>query len=198
MEDTKPPTIGERIAVHLAQYVRHREDFVCPPGMAQSGIAESLGITRAHTAIELKRAIESGRVVVRVAHVAGEPSRRKVYHLTPKGEWIARTVRDRALRRTLELVSPSGRPEVVPGVRAFEVLRAHGVGEGRAVLLMLTRTRIDLRNPSLRHPAKAAPRRMSEEERARVWFDRTFWQPIAWQFEVVQGPPRAPPVPAAA
>ena len=88
MTDLRPLTIGERIVVHLSQFLRHQDEYVVPPGMAQSGIAESLGISRAHTAIELRRAMDAGRVEVRIAHVTGAPTRRKVYRLTPKGERV--------------------------------------------------------------------------------------------------------------
>lgn len=195
-----PLTIGERILVHLSQYVQHYEAYVCPPEMAQSGIATCLGISRAHAAIELKRQMAAGRVTVRLAHVTGMPTRRKVYALTPPGVEIVRRVRERAFDRTVELVLPDGGAEAVPGARALEILRRHGVGEGRAVLLLLTRERIDVRAPGVRHPVPLRPHPpvRSPEMHASDAFRHAFVRPIAWQFEVVLGPPHAPPVPAAA
>ncbi len=183
------PTIGERIVIHLSQYVRQHDAYVCPPEMAQAGIAHCLGISRAHAAIELKRQMAAGRVGVRIAHVTGLPTRRKVYGLTPKGEGLARSVRSRVLARIVGIVLPDGREEVVPGSRALEVLRRHGVREGRAVLLLLTRSRVDVRRAAARSsvagPAKTPAR--SAEARAHAAFRRAFYEPIAWQFEIVLG-----------
>lgn len=198
MGGTRPLTIGERIVVHLSQFSGHADAYVCPAEMAQTGIALCLGISRAHAAIELRRQMDAGRVEVRIAHVTGLPTRRKVYHLTPKGEGLARNVRARARDRTVELVLPDGREEMTAGPRALEVLRRHGVAEGRAVLLVLTRMRIDTRLPSVRRPLPWRPRVPSPEARASRDFHRRFRDPFAWQLQVVLGPPHVPPVPAAA
>ena len=191
-------TIGEQIIVHLSQYVRRQDDFVCPPGMSQGGIATSLGISRAHAAIELRRAMDAGRVTRRIAHVTGEPSRRKVYALTPQGRLIADSVRSRALAVTTELVLPDGLRETMEGRRAIETLRWHGIPEGRAVLLLLTLDRIDVGKAALQPLAAKAKAGPSVEALAAETFRRAFVQPVAWQFEVVLGPPHAPPFPAAA
>ena len=196
--DPKTPTIGERIVVHLSQYRRQGDAYVAPPEMSQGGIATALGISRAHAAIELKRAREAGRVEVRMAHVTGAPTRRKVYRLTPKGEGLARAVRNRVLGRIVELVLPDGRAEVMPGLPALQALRRFGVAEGRAVLLLLSRTRIDVRQPNVRRPSPPQISARSPEARAVLAFERVFVRPVAWQFDVVLGPPHAPPVPAAA
>ena len=196
--DPRTPTIGERIVVHLSQYLRHGDAYVAPPEMSQGGIATALGISRAHAAIELKRAMEAGRVEVRMAHVTGAPTRRKVYRLTPKGAGVARAVRNRVLGRVVELVLPDGRSQVLPGLPALHTLRRFGVAEGRAVLLLLSRTRIDVRQPSVRRPSPPQIPARSPEARAALAFERAFVRPVAWQFDVVLGPPHAPPVPAAA
>lgn len=191
-------TIGERIIVHLSQYVRQQDDFVCPLGMSQGGIATSLGISRAHAAIELRRAMDARRVTVRIAHVKGEPTRRKVYALTPHGRGIAHSVRGRAMAVTTELFLPDGQTESMEGRRALETLRRHGIPEGRAVLLLLTLDRIDVEKAARRRLAAKRRAAVSVEVLAADAFRRTFVQPIAWQFEVVLGPPHAPPFPAAA
>jgi len=196
--DPKTLTIGERIVVHLSQYLRHGDAYVAPPEMSQGGIAVSLGISRAHAAIELKRARDAGRVEVRMAHVTGAPTRRKVYRLTPKGEGVARTVRNRVLGRIVELVLPDGRSEVMPGLPALHALRRFGVPEGRAVLLLLSRARIDVRQPYVRRPSPPQVSARSPEARAVLAFERVFVRPVAWQLDVVLGPPHAPPIPAAA
>lgn len=199
MAMTRLPTVGEQIVVHLFQFARVQDEYVVPPGLAQAGIADSLGITRAHAAIELKRQMAVGRIEVRVAHVAGERTRRKVYRLTPKGATAAEAVRGRALRRTIELVLPGGRIESHPGPRAMEILRQRGVPEAQAILLLLTRSRVDAREaapPPIPAPIRRAIR--SPEARARAAFERTFVRPYAWQVAVAQGPPNAPPVAVAA
>ena len=195
MTETRALTIGERIVVHLFQYARNQDAFVCPVEMSQAGIADSLGISRAHAAIELKRQMDAGRVVTRVAHVMGAPTRRKVYTLTPKGFLIADSVRARAAHRSVEVVGLDGRSVRMPGLRALETARRHGVREGRAVLLVLMGGRIDLRETSAGR--SVGPVR-APEVRARLSFDAAFVRPVAWQLEVVLGPPHAPPVPAAA
>src|SRR5881397_1771001 len=133
---TSTMTIGERIVVHLSQYLRKQDAFVCPPGMSQGGTATSLGITRAHAAIELRRQMDAGRVAVRVAHVTGMPTRRKVYTLTPRGATLADSVRNRALAVTKEMALPNGHTESMSGPQALETLRLYGVPEGRAILLL--------------------------------------------------------------
>lgn len=197
MAETTRLTIGERIVVHLSQYVRHEDAYVCPPEIAQMGIARCLGITRAHAAIELKRQMDAGRVTTRIAHVTGLPTRRKVYHLTPKGRGLASEVRTRTLGRTVEIVLPQGGIAKMAGDQALEALRSHGVSEGRAVMLILLRHRIDLRNPTVRRPALQRPVR-SAEARADAAFRRTFQRPYAWQLDAVLGPPNAPRVSVAA
>ena len=191
-------TIGEQIMVHLSQYIRQQDNFVCPPGMSQGGIATSLGISRAHAAIELKRAMDAGRVTVRIAHVTGASSRRKVYALTPRGKGIADAIRSRALAVTTELFLPDGRRETMEGRRAFETLRRHGIPDGHAVVLLLTHDRIDVGKAVRRRLAAKGRAGASAEQLAAERFYGTFVRPVAWQFEVVLGPPHAPPFPAAA
>jgi len=191
-------TIGERIILHLSQYVRQQDDFVCPSGMSQGGIATSLGISRAHAAIELRRAMDAGRVTVRIAHVTGEPTRRKVYALTRHGRGLADSVRGRALAVTTELFLPDGQKEIMEGRAAIETLRRYGIPEGRAVLLLLTHDRIDVEEMARHRLAEVGRARASAEAVAVDAFRRMFVQPVAWQFEVVLGPPHVPPFPAAA
>jgi len=198
MTETKPLTIGERIVVHLSQYARVQDEYVVPPGMAQTGIAESLGLSRAHVAIELRRQMDAGRIEVRIAHVTGAPTRRKVYRLTPKGATVAHSVRDRALGRTVELVQPGGRIEAMSGPQALTVLRRHGVAEGRAILMLLLHRRIDVVRVGLRRGSAGRAPVRSAEARARAAFVRAYVRPFAWHLAVVQGPPHAPPVPVAA
>jgi len=185
-------TVGEKIVVHLSQYVHQHDAFVCPPEMGQSGIAECLSISRAHAAIELRRQMDAGRILMRVAHVTGAPTRRKVYHLTARGAEVARTVRDRAARRTLVLVYADGTEETMEGGRILWILRRQGLREGRAVWLILTQSRIDLREPLATGP------NLGSNPSLRFGFDAAFVRPGVWQLAVVLGPPHVPPIPAGA
>lgn len=195
---TSALTIGERILVHLYQYRRHQDAFVCPTGMSQGGIANTLGISRAHAAIELRRQMEAGRVAVRIAHVTGMPTRRKVYALTLRGVGVAHSLRGRALAVTRELFLPNGRVETMEGTRALRVLRQHGIPEARAVLLLLTLEQIDVQTAARVQAQSQRSGRSHPEERAAEAFWRAFVAPVEWQFEVLLGPPRVPPLPVAA
>ena len=131
-----PVTVGERILVHLSWYLRFSDAFECPRETTQDGIAEGLGISRAHAALELKRLKTSAKVEERMAHVAGARSRRKVYFLTPAGAGASRALRDHARAKPVLLVDGAGRREV-PGAEAIESLKARGVREPEATQLIL-------------------------------------------------------------
>ena len=146
-------TVGERVIVHLSGFLRHADAYECPAEMTQDGIAEALGISRAHVALELKRLRTAGRVQERMAHVAAAKVRRKVYALTPSGQEIARRMREHARLRTVILSSRDGTREV-RGEEALEALRKHGLRESEAVQRVLASDRISLAPPE---PPKPAP-----------------------------------------
>ncbi|MEK6987702.1 MAG: hypothetical protein AABX97_06350, partial [Candidatus Thermoplasmatota archaeon] len=139
-------TVGERVLVHLSGFLRHADAYECPAEMTQDGIANALGISRAHVALELKRLRTTGRVQERMAHVASAKVRRKVYALTPSGQEIARKMREHARQRTITLSGPEGTREV-RGEEAIEALRKHGVRESEAVQRILASDRIVLAPP---------------------------------------------------
>ncbi len=146
-------TVGERVLVHLSGFLRHADAYECPAEMTQDGIANALGISRAHVALELKRLRTTGRVQERMAHVASAKVRRKVYALTPSGQEIARKMREHARQRTITLSGPEGTREV-RGEEAIEALRKHGVRESEAVQRILASDRVVLAPPQ---PPKPAP-----------------------------------------
>ncbi len=146
-------TVGERVLVHLSGFLRHADAYECPAEMTQDGIAEALGISRAHVALELKRLRMAGRVEERMAHVARAKVRRKVYALTPSGQEVARKMREHARQRTIALSGPQGTREV-RGEEALEALRKHGVRESEAVQRILASDRIFLAPPE---PPKPGP-----------------------------------------
>ena len=142
-----PVTVGERILVHLSWYLRFSDAFECPRETTQDGIAEALGISRAHAALELKRLKASAKVEERMAHVAGARSRRKVYFLTPSGAGASRALREHARVKPVLLVDGAGRREVA-GAEAIESLKARGVREPEATQLVLGGDLVEPRAPS--------------------------------------------------
>lgn len=80
-------TVCERILLHLSQ---HRWVGVAAPHeLTQDGIAQAIGRTRAHAAIELRKLLDQGMVEAPVSdHVVGGAMKRLVYVMTPAG-WTA-------------------------------------------------------------------------------------------------------------
>jgi len=136
-------TVGERILVHLFSSVRFADAFECPKEMTQEGIAQALGISRAHAALELKRLRTLARVAERMAHVAGAKTRRKVYALTHNGAPHARALRDLAREKRILLVDAAERHDA-RGEDAIAALKGRGVREPEAIQLVLTSDVIDL------------------------------------------------------
>jgi len=96
-------TVGERIIIYLGRYQRLKDSFDVPFDVSQDGIAGSLGISRAHAAIELKKLKETGEVEERLAHIKRGRNKRKVYFLTESGERRATDVAEYAQREGIEL-----------------------------------------------------------------------------------------------
>ena len=75
-------TVGERIVDHLRS-IPKIETFtsrdVWPRAATQMGIAEAIGISRAHAALALKRLEGKGHIVRMLAHVERMPRRYAVY-----------------------------------------------------------------------------------------------------------------------
>lgn len=82
----RPMSVGHMVLRHLFHLNgRNEDDLIAPYGASQDGIAEAARITRAHAAIELRRAVEKGYVEVLVRHVVHLPTRRKTYLITRRG-----------------------------------------------------------------------------------------------------------------
>jgi DNA-binding MarR family transcriptional regulator len=88
-------TLGKRMLLHLSQYFRYQQEAVCPFGMTQDGIAETLGIRTGNVSVQLSRLMKEGCVERKVAHVEGMKTRRKVYLNTLKGQRIAESFKER-------------------------------------------------------------------------------------------------------
>jgi CRP-like cAMP-binding protein len=74
-----------RVLQYLKQYNPERFEFEAPPALTQDGIADAVGITRAHTALVLKRLRDRGLVEERLVHITGGRRRRKAYVPSPLG-----------------------------------------------------------------------------------------------------------------
>ena len=80
-------TIGERLLLHLYTHrsVNPDDYFNIPWELTQDGISSSLGISRAHTSIELKRLKEKDLIVESQVRIKGGKVRRLAYSLNEKG-----------------------------------------------------------------------------------------------------------------
>lgn len=88
-------TIRERILLHLGRFkmVNEEEVYNLPFDLTQDGIAAALGISRAHSSLELKKLRVAGKVRENQVHVIGSGIRRKVYYLEPEGRVESEYVR---------------------------------------------------------------------------------------------------------
>ncbi|HLE46126.1 MAG TPA: tetratricopeptide repeat protein [Thermoplasmata archaeon] len=162
--------------VHLSAFSRHADAYECPPETTQDGIAKSLGISRAHAALEVKRLKDASRIEERVAHVVGARTRRKVYFLLPAGMEVARRMREHAKTRRVVVLDGEGSREIL-GAAAVDLLKRHGAREIDAILEVLGRDLIEVARPEAPRPAPA-PRPAffgREEERGtlRAWLGST-------------------------
>ena len=89
--------------------------------MSQSGIAEAIGKSRAHTTLELNRMKEANLITERLAHVENARSKRKTYNLTPEAVSRERQITEHIHGLELELYE-SGNPEILNGQQAVDVL----------------------------------------------------------------------------
>lgn len=86
-------TVGQLVLAHLW---RSRDlpgnEWDVPYSYTQDGISMSLGISRAHASIELKKLIQKDLVKSDLKHVVNGTVRRKVYFLTKEGEEEAKRI----------------------------------------------------------------------------------------------------------
>jgi len=90
-------TIRERLLLHLGRFPEQTPDEIynVPFDLTQDGIASVLGISRAHTSLELKKLRESGKVTEWLAHIRASGTKRKAYCLLPEGVREAASLRSR-------------------------------------------------------------------------------------------------------
>lgn len=97
-------TNAERVLLHLSRYPI--TGAAAPPEITQDGVAQAIGRTRAHAAIELKKLVELGLAeVLRSEHVRGVGAKRQVTVLTPAGLRDAERLKALAAERGLEWTS---------------------------------------------------------------------------------------------
>ena len=99
--------VKDKVVAHLYRNrnVDVNDLYNLPWDITQDGIAMSLGITRAHASIELKKLRESYVVDERQGHVRGGKVRRKCYTLTPSGMDLAETIIERAKLNDVDIYS---------------------------------------------------------------------------------------------
>jgi hypothetical protein len=82
-------TVKQRIIAHLykisGEIIDSPPYHQLPKYACQDGIAEAVGISRAHAALELTTLEEDGIIETRLGHVEGSHRRRKVYYLKYNG-----------------------------------------------------------------------------------------------------------------
>lgn len=100
-----PPTVpgevlrlSQRLVLHLHRQGTLPPEAVAPPAFTQAGMAQALGTRQNTLATVLRRLVSAGVLTSDVRHVQGQPRRVKVYHLTPRGEALAKDLRIQAGR----------------------------------------------------------------------------------------------------
>lgn len=165
-------TVAQRALVHLSFFRHHREAFEVPFGVTQQGIADALGLSRSHVALELKKLLEEGSLESRLAHVRGAKSRRKVYFPTPEGERRAASLRRRAAETEARWIGPDGEPGRGTGKALLRLCRRTGADPGEATLRVLAGEVVDLRQEEDEAEGGVGPEfvgRGAELERLRAW-----------------------------
>ena len=74
-----------RVLQYLSKFNPEQHEYVAPFSLTQDGIAESVGISRAHCSLVLKDLMQRELVEDRLAYIKGGSRRRKVYVVTGRG-----------------------------------------------------------------------------------------------------------------
>ena len=100
--DPKKVTIGEKIILHLSRFIKTPDEMNMPYSSTQDGIAMALGITRAHSSLELKKLLEKGKIGKIHAHIRGR-CKRLTYYLEPEGIEYAKALKERLSREKVDI-----------------------------------------------------------------------------------------------
>ena len=84
---------SQRLLVHLAGQGTLGPYDVAPLAVTQAGIGAALGVRQNSLTNVLRRLTDAGLIETDVRHVQGQPRRLKVYRLTPRGQILARELR---------------------------------------------------------------------------------------------------------
>ncbi len=101
-----------RILIHLANQDSIEDSTVVPYRVCQSGIAESVDLSRSRTSKLIKQLIEEDLVKEETSRVVGLKRRRKVYSLTRKGLDRAKEVRGELEKKKVILKTESSKQEI--------------------------------------------------------------------------------------
>ncbi len=145
-------TVADRILLHIFPHHRLRGRYDCPLALTQDGVAQALGLARAHVALELKKLEEKGLAECAVAHVTGGRARRKVYFPTPQGVERVLELRGRVLATEVPFIDAQGSPRSASVEKLLELLRQEPYRDRRVLEALHLGRPLDLRELS-RRPA---------------------------------------------
>lgn len=95
--------LWERILTLVSGYdLDSISSFDAPETITQAGIADKLGVTRAHATLEINRLLEQNLVEARKMHVRGRPTRLLTYFATPAGREALQSGKPSRQRPTIE------------------------------------------------------------------------------------------------
>ena len=93
---TESLLVSQRVILHLHSLGRLGSEDVAPHGFTQGGMAEALEIPQNSLTNVLRRLVAAGVLEEDTRHVIGRNRRLKVYHLTNRGEGLAKELRQRS------------------------------------------------------------------------------------------------------
>ena len=114
-------TVEERLLLHLSRFGGMINEFEAPEGITQPGIADAIDVRRSHVSHATKRLKEKGMIVEKMAHIRGQPRRRKVYILTPKGKEQVIKLKKKFEKETVKVITEDGEWEKRVDVLAREM-----------------------------------------------------------------------------
>lgn len=127
-------TKQELIILHLSRYSNRVDVFDMPYSVTQDGIAGTLGISRAHASLELKKLEEKGLVDAILAHTPRSKNKRNTYHLTQTGLKKLADLEGFMIRNHIELSSVFIECPAVPMEKLRDPERARAFTEMRRAI----------------------------------------------------------------
>ncbi len=100
-------SMRDRVLAHLYRFRHIRCDIAynAPKDITQEGVAISLGITRSHANVILRKMVDRGEVIEHMALISGtnRATRRLVYTMTPSGYRIYHSKEEELRRHGVDL-----------------------------------------------------------------------------------------------